>query len=237
MFGNLDKWPAIHVFGIVQDQNVQPDAIRNLGFGQKGGSWTTPENTKAAQTLVDWVNKGYLPRTSTARATTRRGRRSPRARASSSSPAPGCRPTSARPWATRWLHAAAVGAPATRPPPAAPASRWRSPSKSEHPDAAAAYINFITSPNAMAVIAKTGNLPVADTAEQEATARSARRSSTPSARRCRRTPWCPTSTTRRRPATTRSAPRCRTCWRRRRHPSSSSTPLRRTTAGSSPRTE
>jgi len=40
-------------------------------------------------------------------------------------------------------------------------------SKSPHPDVAAAYINFITDPHAMQVLAKTGNLPVADTAAQQ----------------------------------------------------------------------
>jgi raffinose/stachyose/melibiose transport system substrate-binding protein len=35
-------------------------------------------------------------------------------------------------------------------------------------DAAAAYINFITSPEAMTVLAENGNLPVVETAEQTA---------------------------------------------------------------------
>ena len=60
MFGNLDKWPAIHVFGTVQGRTTPADAVTQLGFGHKGASWTTPENTKAAQTLVDWVGQGLL---------------------------------------------------------------------------------------------------------------------------------------------------------------------------------
>ena len=60
VLGNLDKWPAIHVFGTVQAQTAPADQIRTLGFGQEGASWTTPENTKAAQTLADWVDKGYF---------------------------------------------------------------------------------------------------------------------------------------------------------------------------------
>ena len=60
MFGNLDKWPAIHVFGTVQGRTTPADAVTQLAFGRKGASWTTPENTKAAQTLVDWVDKGYF---------------------------------------------------------------------------------------------------------------------------------------------------------------------------------
>lgn len=168
VLGNLDKWPAIHVFGTVQAQNVQPDAIRKLGFGQKGGSWTTPENTKAAQTLVDWVDKGYLSKDVNGL---------------------GYDPA----WqafakgkgvyliAGTWLQAdlgkqmgndvtfvlppSASGSPAATGGTGIP---WAVSSKSKHPDAAAAYINFITSKDAMAVLAKTDNLPIADTAAQQA---------------------------------------------------------------------
>ncbi len=45
---------------------------------------------------------------------------------------------------------------------------WAVSSKSAHPDAAAAYIDFITSSDAMGVLAKNENLPVADTAAQKA---------------------------------------------------------------------
>ena len=59
-FGNLDKWPAIHVFGTVQDRNVPADQITTLAFGRPGSSWKTEENTKAAESLVSWVDKGYF---------------------------------------------------------------------------------------------------------------------------------------------------------------------------------
>ncbi len=36
VLGNLDKWPAIHVFGTVQAQTTPADQIRTLGFGQSG---------------------------------------------------------------------------------------------------------------------------------------------------------------------------------------------------------
>lgn len=45
---------------------------------------------------------------------------------------------------------------------------WAISSKSKNPDAAAAYLDFITNAEAMATIAKTGNLPVVDTAKQTA---------------------------------------------------------------------
>lgn len=59
-FGNLDGWPGIHEFGFVQNQFVPRDDIRNLGFGREGASWTSPENTAATQKFTDWVDAGYF---------------------------------------------------------------------------------------------------------------------------------------------------------------------------------
>ena len=59
-FGDLDQWPGIHEFGFVQNLFVPPDDIRKLGFGQAGASWESDENKQAADTLVDWVDKGYF---------------------------------------------------------------------------------------------------------------------------------------------------------------------------------
>jgi raffinose/stachyose/melibiose transport system substrate-binding protein len=59
-FGNLDGWPGIHEFGFVQNQFVPRDDIRNLGFGQKGASWTSEQNKEAAGTFSKWVDAGYF---------------------------------------------------------------------------------------------------------------------------------------------------------------------------------
>lgn len=59
-FGNLDQWPGIHTFGFVQNQFVNQDEIRDLGFGREGGDWTDDANVKAADTLQSWVDKGYF---------------------------------------------------------------------------------------------------------------------------------------------------------------------------------
>ncbi|GAA2734677.1 extracellular solute-binding protein [Pedococcus aerophilus] len=168
VLGNLDKWPAIHVFGTVQAQNAQPDAIRTLGFGQKGGSWKTPENEKAAQTLVDWVDKGYFAKDVNGLGY------DPAWQAFSKG-------KGAYLIAGTWLQAdlgKAMGDKVTFTlPPAAGSTPvatggtgipWAVSSKSKHPDAAAAYIDFITSKDAMGVLAKNDNLPIADTADQTA---------------------------------------------------------------------
>jgi len=59
-FGNLDKWPAIHTFGVIQGQLAGKTDVRQLVFGT-GGSWTDSATVKAAATLQDWAKKGYFP--------------------------------------------------------------------------------------------------------------------------------------------------------------------------------
>lgn len=59
-FGDLDQWPGVHTFGFVQNMTVPRDDIVKLGFGQPGASWTSSENETAAKTLVDWVDRGYF---------------------------------------------------------------------------------------------------------------------------------------------------------------------------------
>ena len=169
MFGNLDKWPAIHVFGTVQGRTTPADAVTQLAFGRKGASWTTPENTKAAQTLVDWVDKGYFE---------------PGFNGQGYDPAwqAFSKGKGAFLIAGTWLQAdlqKAMGAdvgfmlPPGQSADAKPVATggtglpFSVTSKSAHPDAAAAYINFITDAHAMQVLTQTGNLPVADTAAQQ----------------------------------------------------------------------
>ncbi|MBT2224981.1 extracellular solute-binding protein [Nonomuraea sp. NEAU-A123] len=166
--GNLDKWPAIHVFGTVQGRNVPAAQISTLAFGRKGASWNTPENTQAAQQLVDWVDKGYFNKGFNGQ---------------------GYDPA----WQAfskgqgvfliggTWLMAdmekvlgknlgfiLPPGATADAPPVATGGTGlpFAITAKSPNPDAAAAYIDFITNADAMKVLTTTGNLPVADTDQQ-----------------------------------------------------------------------
>lgn len=170
-FGDLDKWPGIHEFGTVQGQFVPAPEIRNLAFGQGGASWTSKANQQASQQLVDWVDKGYFT--------------------------PGFNGVGYDPsWqqfgkgqgvfliSGTWLLAdlqKALGknlgfmlpprgagkAPVATGGTGLPFSIT---AKSTHQDAAAAYIDFITSPHAMNVLTKTGNLPVVDAAKQQVAA-------------------------------------------------------------------
>lgn len=166
MLGNLEKWPAIHVFGTVQAQTTPADQIRKLGFGQKGASWRTPENEKAAATLQDWVTKGYF----------NKGVNGVDYDPTWQSFSKG---TGAYLIAGTWLQAdlgKAMGDDVTFILPPGSGSTpiatggtglpFSVTTKSANPDAAAAYIDFITDADAMKTLAETDNLPVADTAAQ-----------------------------------------------------------------------
>ena len=173
VLGNLEKWPAIHVFGTVQGRTTPAATITSLAFGRSGATWKSPENLKAAAILVDWVDKGYFNKG---------------VNGQDYDPAwqGFTKGTGVYLIAGTWLQAdleKAMGAEvgfmlppggtdATGDKPVATGGTglpFAITTKSKHPDAAAAYINFITSKNAMAVLAKTGNLPIADTSAQVVT--------------------------------------------------------------------
>jgi raffinose/stachyose/melibiose transport system substrate-binding protein len=165
MLGNLEGWPAMHVFGPLQPEYVDTDDIVALGLGNPGASWTTDGNVEAATTLQGWVTSGYFN--------------------------DGVNGTDYDPaWQDfaagtgvfliggSWLAAdldAGMGSdvgfflPATSDGVYATTGATGLPfaitSASDAPDVAAAYIDFITSDEAMEVLAETGNMPVNRTAE------------------------------------------------------------------------
>ena len=167
VLGNLEKWPAIHVFGPVQGAHTPADEIANLALGNPGGDWTDANNVAAAQQVQDWVKAGYLNSDVNGAAyddiVAKFGKGTGVYFLGGS-------------WNTPTLQEA-LGDDAGffAPPPvdasAGPATTggtslpFAVTSASKNPDAAAAYINFITSDDAMQVIAEKGNLPVLHAAE------------------------------------------------------------------------
>ena len=160
-FGNLDKYPAIHTFGVIQAQTAGKKAVRDLVYGTDDAKWTDSGTVKAASTLQDWAKKGYL---------------TPGANGLAYDDA-------AKKFAsgtgvylvTGTWEAAVLKKPMGNnlglfvPPPAtaggAPTTTggeslaFAITSKSKHPDVAAAYLNFITNAHADDVLTQTGNLP------------------------------------------------------------------------------
>ena len=166
-FGNLEAWPGIHLFGAVQSRYTPADQIRDLGFGRPGAEWTTEENLQAAQTLTGWVDAGYI---------------TPEFN--------GISPDDA--WQAfaqgegvfmlggTWLLAdlteamgddvgftVLLGAGTDMPVATGGTSLpFAVTEASENHDAAAAYIDFITSSDAMQVVTEKGNLPIVEAADQ-----------------------------------------------------------------------
>ncbi|MDO5065308.1 MAG: extracellular solute-binding protein [Actinomyces bowdenii] len=166
MLGNVEKWPALHVFGPVQGAHVDPETIRALGFGNAGASWDTPENLAAATEIQEWATKGYF----------NEGFNGADYDATwqSFSQGEGIY-LIAGSWLAADLHSA-MGQDVAfiLPPKAKGMSKTASTggtglpfaitSAAKDPNVAAAYIAFITSTEAMKVLADNGNVPVNDTA-------------------------------------------------------------------------
>lgn len=166
-FGNVDQWPAIHVYGAVMNRDVPPDAVRDLGFGRPGADWTSAENLAAAEEISGFVDAGYF---------------------TEGFNGAGYDPV----WADfgngngvfliagTWLLADLTTAlgddlgfmlppPREGQPPVATGATslpFAITSANENQDAAAAYIDFITSADAMRVIAEKGLLPSVDAGAQ-----------------------------------------------------------------------
>ena len=165
LLGNIEQWPAIHVFGPAQGSAVPADQIVDLGLGNEGASWETPENVEAAATVQGWAESGYF----------NDGVNGTDYDAAWQSLASG---DGVFLIGGSWLAADLTDAmgddvgffvPATADGTAATTGGTGLPftvtSAAEDPDVAAAYIDFITSDDAMQVLADTGNLPVNRTAE------------------------------------------------------------------------
>lgn len=166
MLGNIEKWPALHVFGPLQAAFTSAEDIVKLGMGNKGADWTSAKNVEALARMGEWGTKRYFGSSpngldyDTAWADFAKGR---------AAFLPG----------GSWLGtdlAKTMGDDLKfmAPPPGLDGKPTTTggtgipfavPAKSKNPDAAAAYVNFITSDEAMESIASTGGMPVLRTAE------------------------------------------------------------------------
>lgn len=167
-FGNLDKWPAIHTFGVIQDEVAGKDYVRNLVFGTGNASWTQQGTVKAAQILQDWAKKGYFP--SGVNGVGYDDSNKHFAAGQGVFLITGT-------WAAADLKGPMGESLGLMVPPPAQSGNlvttggeslaFGITSKSDHADVAASYINFLTTPHAADVMTKTGNLPaVPSTAAQ-----------------------------------------------------------------------
>ncbi|HYJ68803.1 MAG TPA: extracellular solute-binding protein [Nocardioidaceae bacterium] len=167
-FGNKDQWPGIHTFGFLQNMYASRDEVRAFGYGNEGGDWTDDANATAAETLQKWVDAGYF---------------------TDGFNGLGYDPS----WqdfskgegvfmiSGSWLLAdlrdamgddvgfmlPPVGDTGELTVTGATGLPFAIPTEGDNADAAAAYINFITSPEAMNILTDAGELPVVGAEQQQ----------------------------------------------------------------------
>ena len=166
MLGNLDQWPALHVFGPLQANFVPAEEIVTLGMGNVGADWTSEQNVAALTQVAEWGTSGAMGEAPN-----------------------GLAYDDAWPLYTKGTGVLLIGgswlAPDMEavmgedlrfmaPPPGADGSvattggtgiPFSIPAAAENKDVAAAYIDFLTSDEAMQLIADNGGMPVNRTAE------------------------------------------------------------------------
>jgi raffinose/stachyose/melibiose transport system substrate-binding protein len=59
VYGGLDGWPGIHLYGAIQHLFVDRAELDDLVYG-RGGSWVSEGNARAAEKLVEWVEAEYF---------------------------------------------------------------------------------------------------------------------------------------------------------------------------------
>jgi raffinose/stachyose/melibiose transport system substrate-binding protein len=61
-FGNTEAFPGIHEYVAIQNRMASVDYLTDFVFGLRGGdlSFDTPENMQAATTLQEWAKAGYF---------------------------------------------------------------------------------------------------------------------------------------------------------------------------------
>ena len=166
MLGNLDQWPALHVFGPLQAHFVPAEEIVTLGMGNAGADWTSQENVDALAQLAEWGTSGAMGD-------------SPNGLAYDDAWPLYAEGTGVLLIGGSWLapDMEAVMGEDLRfmaPPPGADGTvattggtgiPFSIPAAAENKDVAAAYIDFLTSDEAMQLIADNGGMPVNRTAE------------------------------------------------------------------------
>jgi len=161
-FGNLEKSAGPYLFALLMHRFGDPGEESKLATGRAGVSWLTEPNRSAARALVDWVDKSYL----TSGFAGLKGDDS----WANFAKGDGLFHINGT-WLTADLQAAMGDSVGFLLPPEREGTMavtggtgipWAVSAKSKNPDAAAAYINFITAAEAMKVQADNGNLPVLD---------------------------------------------------------------------------
>jgi raffinose/stachyose/melibiose transport system substrate-binding protein len=170
--GASDKFGAIHIFGMLQAILAGAKEVNNLVFGQGSAKWTDATTMAAATLLRDWSTKGYITPganglTAAGDMPTKFSKGQGVVMIDGSWSAPQEHSALGEHVGFTVLSAKPGGTPATE---GGLSLLWGVPSHSKHADAAAAYINFLLSPQAEDTVAQGGDLPALPTATFKPTA-------------------------------------------------------------------
>jgi raffinose/stachyose/melibiose transport system substrate-binding protein len=160
-FGNLDAWPGIHEYETVLGQTAGKEQIRDFVFAREGAAFDAPEFVEAAEKLQEWADAGYFTPDFNGTGYDPAWQRFAKGQG---------RYLIAGTWLVADLNeqmgddvgfmlmpgAEEGGDPVALGGESLP---FAVTSKSEHPDVAAAYIDFLTNSDAATVLAETDNLP------------------------------------------------------------------------------
>ena len=164
--GNLEQWPALHVFGPLQANYVPSEEIVTLGMGNAGAEWTSEANLEALTKLAEWGAGGALGD-------------SPNGLSYDTAWPEFAEGDGVLLIGGSWLGPDMEGVMGEdlrfmAPPPGADGKvattggtglPFAIPANAKNADAAAAFIDYITSDTAMELIAENGGMPVNRTAE------------------------------------------------------------------------
>lgn len=166
VLGNIEGWPALHVFGPLQAASVPVEEIVALGMGNAGADWTSEGNIQALTQMAEWGASGAFGD-------------SPNGQDYDAAWAAFTEGTGVLLIGGSWLgpdmeKAMGEDLHFMAPPPGLDGALattggtglpFTIPAKAKNPVAAAAYIDHITSEEAMQLIAEHGGMPVLDTAQ------------------------------------------------------------------------
>lgn len=159
-YGDVEKSPGIHLYGLVLSALAGHDAVNDLVAG-KSGSWTGGDEVQAAKTISGWVDDGYV--TPGANGVSRDDAVAAFGKGKSAFLITGT-------WYQATLEGAAsakdIGFTALTPSGAdSPVTMggeglaWAITSKTKNANAAAAYVDFVTNAKAAETLVDKGNLP------------------------------------------------------------------------------
>lgn len=165
-FGNLEKSAGIHLFGFALNRFVSTEDAYKLATGRQGVFWAGASQKSAAELLVHWADQGMLTPGFSGLGSDAAWREFAEDR--------GVFLVSGT-WLMADLEAAMGDKVGFVLPPSddgklavtgGTSVPFAISARSRHPDAAAAYIEFVTSSRGMALMAEHGNVPVVEAASQ-----------------------------------------------------------------------